>query len=138
MLAPLAPSSWLLGAALATSAFAAEPMPHATYGYVVVPARVHVARPGDPEILRIELNKQNFRSHDEIKMEILTSDNVVRVTTREMGREGTLRQLGPGRFFCHGRIPGLPFFLQGMRIDLRYTATTATGNATSASASVTL
>jgi hypothetical protein len=71
-------------------------------------------------------------------MEILTSDNVVRVTTREMGREGTLRQLGPGRFFCHGRIPGLPFFLQGMRIDLRYTATTATGNATSASASVTL
>jgi len=108
------------------------------YGYVVVPARIHSIRPGDPEILRIELNKQNFRPHDEIQMEILTSDNVVRVTTREMGHEGTLRQLGPGRFFCSGRIPAVALFLAGMRIDLRYTATTATGNAVSASASVTL
>jgi hypothetical protein len=147
MLGPLAPSSrllgaapatWLLGAALAASALAAEPTPRPVYGYVVVPARAHSAQPGDPQILRIEINKQHFRSHDVIQMEILTSDNVVRVTTREMGHEGTLRQLGPGRFLCHGRIPGLPSFLQGMRIDLRYTATTASGNATSASAFVTL
>ncbi len=138
MLGPFAPSSWLLGAALTATAFAPEPMPRPVYGYVVVPARVHATRPGDPEILRIQLNKQNFRSHDEIQMEIFTSDNVVRVTTREMGHEGTLRQLGLGRFFCRGRIPGLPFFVQGLRIDLRYTATSANGNTASAIASVTL
>jgi len=138
MLGPFAPASWLFAAALTASAFAADRSPRPVYGYVVVPAHVHAIRPGDPEILRIELNKQNFRPHDEIQMQILTSDNVVRVTTREMGHEGTLRQLGPGRFFCQGRIPGIALFLQGMRIDLRYTATTATGNAVSASAPVTL
>jgi hypothetical protein len=108
------------------------------YGYVVVPPHAGSARPGDPEILRIELNKAHFSSHDEIEMQVLTSNNVVRVTTREMGHEGTLRQLGLGRFFCRGRIPGLPRFLQGLQIDLRYTATTASGNSTSASAKVTL
>jgi hypothetical protein len=128
----------LLAGVLAAGSFAPEPVPRPVYGYVVVPVRAHAASPGEPEILRIELNKERFRSHDEIVMQVLTSDNVIRVTTREMGREGTLRQLGPGRFFCHGRIPGLPSFLEGLRIDLRYTATTASGDATSAVATVTL
>jgi len=138
MLGPLLRFTQLLGAVLAATSFAAEPVPRLVYHYFVVPAPAHSVRPGDPEILRIELNKQHFRSFDEIQMQILTSANVVRVTTREMGHEGTLRQLGPGRFFSRGRIPGLPFFVQGSSIDLLYTATTASGISTSATASVTL
>jgi hypothetical protein len=138
MLGPLMRFTQLLAAVLATRSFAAEPMPRPVYHYFVVPARAHSVHPGDPQILRIELNKQHFQSFDIIQMEILTSGNVVRVTTREMGHEETLRQLGPGRFFCRGRIPGLPFFVQGSSIDLLYTATTASGNSISATASVTL
>jgi hypothetical protein len=135
-LPPAAPLVLLV--ALTASSLVPEPLTRSVYGYVVVPPHARAARPGEPEILRIELNKARFSSRDEIEMQVLTSANVVRVTTREMGREGMLHELGPGRFVCHGRLPWLPFFVRGLRIDLRYTATTASGSATSAVASVTL
>jgi hypothetical protein len=107
------------------------------YAYEVTPVRAHAVRPGYPEILRIELNWRHFSSHDQIEMQVVTSDNVVRVTNQEMGYGGSLRERSPGHFRGQGRVPGIPFFLRKMRIELRYTATTANGKTASASAPVT-
>ena len=62
---------------------------------------------------------------------------MVKVTNHEIGHGGTLRKVSPGVFFGTGRVSGVPFFLRGMQVDMHYTATTATGETTTATAPVT-
>ena len=57
----------------------------ANSGYIITPTAAASAGPDSPVILRVELNKQNFSDHDEIKMQVVTSANVVKVTSQELG-----------------------------------------------------
>jgi hypothetical protein len=107
------------------------------YSYVITPTPDASARSGSPIIRRVELNKQHFSSHDQIRMKVITSGNVVKVTNHEIGHGGTLRKLSAGVFFGTGRVSGVPFFLKGMQVDMHYTATTANGETTTVTAPVT-
>jgi hypothetical protein len=107
------------------------------YRYVVTPTPDASARLGSPIIRRVELNKQHFSSHDQIRMKVITSANVVKVTNHEIGHGGTLRKQSPGIFVAAGRVSGVPFFLKGMHVDMHYTATTANGETTTVTAPVT-
>jgi len=78
------------------------------YPYSVTPPAEHSAAPGNPVIRRVELNKQHFPSHDRIRMKVITSNNVTTVRNHELGHGG-----------------------------MHFTATTAAGETTTATASVT-
>lgn len=122
-----------------STAGTASPAPAASpvYKYVVEPTPAGSTRPGYPVIYKVELNKHHYSSHDEIEIQVLTSKNVVRVTNQEMGHGGTLTQAAPGVFRGQGQVPGIPFFVRGMAVPMHYTATTANGNSTTATATVT-
>ena len=107
------------------------------YRYVITPTPDASASSGSPIIRRVELNKQHFSSHDQIRMKVITSGNVVKVTNHEIGHGGTLRKLSAGVFFGTGRVSGVPFFLKGMQVDMHYTATTENGETTTVTAPVT-
>lgn len=107
------------------------------YQYVVTPSIDHSAVPGSPVIRRVELNKQHFSSHDQIRMRVITSSNVTTVRNHELGHGGMLHKLSRGVFVGKGQVSGIPFFLKGMKVAMHFTATTASGEATTATASVT-
>jgi hypothetical protein len=72
------------------------------------------AKPGSPLIRRVALNKHHYSSHDQIRMQVTTTRDVVKVTNHELGHGGILRKVSPGVFFGSGRVSGIPFFLKGM------------------------
>jgi hypothetical protein len=122
---------------VAFTADAAAPLASPVYKYVITPKPEDSTHPGDPVILRVELNKKHFSSGDQIQIRVTTSTNVVKVTTHELGHGGTLRQSSPGIFVGQGKVAGIPFFMRGLHVDMHYTATTADGTATTISAHVT-
>ncbi len=107
------------------------------YRYIITPVPDAGAPPGSPTISQVALNKRHFSTHDQIRMQVLTSSDVVKVTNHELGHGGTLRKVAPGIFSGTGRVSGIPFFLKGMHVDMHYTATTARGATTTVTAPVT-
>src|SRR5271154_2989098 len=60
------------------------PTPNQTYEYSIEPKVTTSPAPGDPVILRVELNRvRSNPAHDDIQMKVLTSTDVVRVTNYE-------------------------------------------------------
>lgn len=82
---------------------------------------------GDPKILRLILNKRHFDAGDQIRMRVITSHDVIKVTNHELGHGGDLHKVAPGIFVGHGEVKGVPGFLQGMKVDMHYTATNQSG-----------
>lgn len=109
----------------------------AGYRYVITPTPNAAAPPGGPIIRQVALNKRHFRSHDEIRMKVLTSSDIVKVTNHELGHGGTLRKISDGVFEGSGRVTGIPFFLKKSHVDMHYTATTASGETITVTAPVT-
>jgi hypothetical protein len=107
------------------------------YRYINTPVPDASAKPGSPLIRRVALNKHHYSSHDQIRMQVTTTRDVVKVTNHELGHGGLLRKVSPGVFFGRGRVSGIPFFLKGMHVDMHYTATTASGATTTVSVPVT-
>jgi hypothetical protein len=107
------------------------------YAYIITPTPAPLSEPDAPVILRVKLNKQHFASGDEIRMQVVTSANVVKVSNHELGHGGTLRQVSSGVFTGRGRVSGVPFFLKGMHVSMHYTATTKTGAQVTVTAPVT-
>jgi len=104
---------------------------------MVTPRPNASASPGSPVIRLVALKKRHFSSHDEILMKVLTSSDVLKVRNHELGHGGTLRMVSNRIFTGQGRVTGIPFFLKGMRVDIRYTATTASGETVTVTAPVT-
>jgi hypothetical protein len=107
------------------------------YTYINTPVPDASPSPGSPMIRQVALNKHHYSSHDQIRMQVLTSSDVVKVTNHELGHGGTLRKVGSGVFSGTGRVSGIPFFLKGMHVDMHYTATTASGATTTVTVPVT-
>ncbi len=122
---------------LATPTPSPGPTPNMTYEYVIVPKVTTAPAPGDPVIMRVELNRVRSPAHDDIQMQVLTSTDVVRVWNYETGRSGRLRQAAPGIFVGQGTIPSLPFLPKGTQVELHFTASSNTGRTIAFTVSVT-
>ncbi len=84
------------------------------------------------------MNDRQLKPHGRIAIRVLTSPDVVKVITRSNGREGPLRQIGPGEFVANGSIPGIPFIARGWKVNIEFVATGAGGRQFSVKVPVTL
>ena len=99
-------------------------MPPMNYRFVPKPAATF--DPVQPVIFTIELNEKTV--HDLIAIRVVTSENVVKVTSSSNGRTGSITQVGPGEFEVAAKLPKVPF---SWNITLLFVATTADGHSTS-------
>jgi len=109
----------------APSQWPARPsMPPMNYRFVPKPAAT--VDPVQPVIFEVELNEKTV--HDLIAIRVVTSENVVKVTSSSNGRTGSLTQVGPGEFEVAAKLPKVPF---PWNVTLLFVATTADGHSTS-------
>jgi hypothetical protein len=134
MIAPLA----LLLAIAQTPSEPAAPPPATPAASGALPSPTPIAftytytpdkQPGSPQILEVQLNSERLRPHGFFAIRILTTPDVVRVTTGSGKREGAVPMIGPGEFLAQSTLPGAPDIAR-VRIKLRVTATTAGGEST--------
>ena len=76
------------------------------------------------------MNDKILRSPGEVRVRILTSNDVVSVILRAMGREIAVPRVIPGVFAAQDTIPHVPFFLRGRMYDVDFVAATADGQMT--------
>jgi len=58
---------------------------------------------------------------------VTTSPDVVKVVSRNGGREGVIPEVVPGDFEAASKLPKVPFIASGMTLDLEFVATGASG-----------
>jgi hypothetical protein len=109
----------------APSQWPARPtMPPLNYRFIPRPAAT--IDPAQPVIHEIDINEKTV--HDQIAIRVVTSENVVKVTSSSNGRTGTITQVGPGEFEVAAKLPKVPF---AWNFTLLFVATTADGHSTS-------
>jgi len=94
--------------------------------YKVVPKPAASVDPDQPVIIEIALNEKVLSGL--IAIRVVTSTNVVKVTSSSNGRSGDLPQVGPGEFEVMSKIPKLGFTFS---TTVQFVATSADGRTTS-------
>jgi hypothetical protein len=101
------------------------------YAYRFVPRQPAHPEAGTPQIFAVYLNDRTLRSGGVILIKVATSPDVVKVVSRSGGREGVLRQAGPGDFEANSKLPKIPFIAEGMTTLLEFVASNADGKTVS-------
>jgi hypothetical protein len=112
---------------LAPSSAGASPVAAApAYGYAFTPPPVT----GSPRITLVQLNSDRLRAGGPIDIKVTTTTDVVKVTTGNGNRQGTLTQAAPGVFVSEATLPhvGGPLVIH---IKLHFAAYTADGKSVS-------
>ena len=99
----------------------------ATYQYRFIPSQPKVVAAGQPQIFAVYLNAKKLHSLGPIAIRVLTSANVVKVTTSSNGREGVVPKIATGDFEAKNKLPKLPFVASGITTTIDFVATTAAG-----------
>lgn len=99
----------------------------AAYAYRFVPGQPSHLEQDQPQIFAVYLNAKALHSQGPIDIRVVTSGNVVKVTSSSNGRAGTVAQIGPGDFQAHSKLPKLPRIVTGITTTLDFTAVSATG-----------
>jgi len=99
----------------------------AAYQYRFVPSQPKVVAAGQPQIFAVYLNAKKLRSLGPIAIRVLTSTNVVKVTSSSNGRAGAVPSVAPGDFEANSKLPKLPFVASGITTTIDFIATSAAG-----------
>jgi hypothetical protein len=112
--------------AVASPAAASPAKSEPTYGYTFTPPPVS----GSPRITLVQLNSDRLHAGGPIDIKVTTTTDVVKVTTGNGNRQGTLTQAGPGVFVSEATLPhvGGPLVIH---IKLHFAAYTADGKSVS-------
>jgi len=109
--------------------------PTSQYHYVLVPTPAAPAVPG-PRILEIAVSDRNVTAPGPVAARIKTTNDVVSVDIRSMGRTFSVPHQGPGLFEGTNRLPSIPFFLKGRTYTIDFVATDDQGRTATQSISV--
>ncbi|MDQ6932728.1 MAG: hypothetical protein M3160_06090 [Candidatus Eremiobacteraeota bacterium] len=71
-----------------------------------------------------------------IAARIRTTDDVISVDVRSMGRAFSVAKQGPGLFEGTNRLPNIPFFLKGKTYSVDFVATDGSGRTVTQSVSI--
>ncbi len=100
---------------------------NATYVYRFVPGQPTHPATDQPQIFAVYLNAKALHSQGPIDIRVITSANVVKVTSSSNGRAGLVSEIGPGDFQAHSKLPKLPRIVTGITTTLDFTAVSPTG-----------
>lgn len=99
----------------------------AAYAYRFIPGQPSHPEQDQPQIFAVYLNAKALHSEGPIDIRVVTSGNVVKVTSSSNGRAGTVAEISPGDFQAHSKLPKLPRIVTGITTTLDFTAVSATG-----------
>ncbi len=99
----------------------------ATYVYRFVPGQPAHPAADQPQIFAVYLNAKALHSQGPIDIRVITSANVVKVTSSSNGQAGSVAEIGPGDFQAHSKLPKLPRIVTGITTTLDFTAVSPTG-----------
>lgn len=112
------------------------PLPLATVGppgglylYRFVPGQPDRPAADQPQIFAVYINGKTLHSLGPIDIRVVTSANVVKVTSSSNGRTGSLAEIGPGDFQAHSGLPKIPRIAAGITTTLDFTASSSDGKA---------
>ncbi len=99
----------------------------ATYIYRFVPGQPEHPPADQPQIFAVYLNAKALHSQGPIDIRVITSANVVKVSTTSNGHTGSVSEVGPGDFQAHSKLPKLPIIASGITTTLNFTAVSSDG-----------
>jgi hypothetical protein len=89
-----------------------------------------------PRILEIDLSDRSVRAPGPIAARVRTSDDIVSVNVRSMGRTFAVARQAPGLFEGTDRLPDIPFIFKGRSYSVDFVATDANGRSVTQTVSV--
>ncbi len=108
--------------------------PTGQYRYVVLPTPS--AEQSAPRILEIDLSDRNVTAPGPVAARVRTTDDVMSVSVRSMGRAFTVARQSPGLFEGTDRLPNIPFIFKGRTYSIDFVATDGNGRTVTQSVSV--
>ena len=126
---PAASASPVASASPGASA-APSPVPSSSsspYKYRFIPQLPAQPAAGQPLIYAVYLNDSALRSRGPIQIKVVTTPDVVKVTSGGGGRSGVIPRIATGDFETSSTLPPIPFLARGVSVDLLFTATNVSG-----------